>query len=141
MYMTLQLTSLSLNTCLSLISLETLLVYWCAAVFCDYMNSAFFGNFLFLMCELNLTHMHNLLLQRSVACGWVLCLLVAFGTIFTTYPTFTGHTFGTAGNVLYGCLRHVSWAAAMSWLIYCCCHHYAGVVFDILFTYRTTFIN
>ena len=71
------------------------------------------------------------MLQSFVACGWVLCLLVAFGTIFATYPTFTGHAFGTAGNVLYGCLRHVSWAGALAWIIYCCCHHYAGIVFDI----------
>lgn len=72
-------------------------------------------------------------MNRSfVACGWVLCLLVAFGTIFATYLTFTGDTFGTAGNVLYGCMRHVSWAGAVSWLVYCCCHQYAGPVGYIL---------
>jgi len=83
---------------------------------------------LFSMHELNWT-----LLQISVACGWVLCVLFAIGTIFATYPTFTGDTFGIAGNVLYGCMRHMSWAGAVSWLVYCCCHQYAGIVFCVCY--------
>jgi len=54
-------------------------------------------------------------------------LLLAVGTVFATYPTFTGHAFA---NVAYGSLRHVSWAAAILWLLYCCYHRYAGIVFD-----------
>jgi len=67
------------------------------------------------------------LLQSFVTCGWIICVLLAVGSVFSTYPTFTGHAFGNAGNIVYGCLRHVSWSAAVLWLIFCCCHRYAGM--------------
>jgi len=75
-------------------------------------------------------------LQSVVAGGWMTCLLLIVGCVFATYPTFTGHTFGVAGNVVYGCLRHVSWAAAVSWLLYCCCcQYYAGIELPTTFVY------
>jgi len=73
-------------------------------------------------------HMSDLLLQSFITCGWITCLLLAIGTIFGTYPTFTGHT---VGGIVYGSLRHMSWAAAVLWLVYCCYHRCAGTVFDL----------
>ena len=53
--------------------------------------------------------------------------MLGAGTIFAPYPTFTGYTFDNAGNVAYGCLRHVSWSITVLWLVYCCCHRSAGI--------------
>jgi peptidoglycan/LPS O-acetylase OafA/YrhL len=67
-----------------------------------------------------------------VAAGWFVCLSLGVVTIYATYPSFIGHELNIAGNVIYGAVRHVVWAAAISWLIFCCVHGYAGPVGYVL---------